>query len=389
MEISKKWKKTIQNDDDYPWLKTNKFIEKYFPKIILKEWNNWEWQIKSSITTYKQLQKYLKLTKSEINFFQKTNFQMPVRITPYYLSLIWNNPKSVLRRCMIPNSWELVKSFGEEIDPLDEDKCSPVKWIVHRYPDRALFLVTGFCSANCRYCTRSRIVSQKTNKMILKKQWIESIEYIKEHKEIRDVLISWWDPLTLNDNQINWILRQLSKIKHIEIIRIWTKIPVVLPQRITPKLINILKKYHPLWMSIHFTHWDEITKECKKACDILVDAWIPLGSQTVLLKGINDNIEAMKDLVHKLVKIRVRPYYLYQCDPILWSWEFRTDISVWINIIKWLRWHTSGYCIPHFVIDAPGWWWKIPLLPSYYIWENEKFHILRNYENKNFYYPKI
>lgn len=388
MENNKKLKKKTKSDDDYPWWKTIKFIEKYFPKIKLQDWNNWEWQIKNSITNYKQLEKYIKLTSRELNFFKKTNFQMPVRITPYYLSLI-NNKKSVLRKCMVPNSWELKTSFGEQEDPLNEDNCSPIEWIVHRYPDRVLFLVTGFCSANCRYCTRSRIIAQKTNKMIMKKQWLKSIEYIKSHNEIRDVLISWGDPLTLSDKQINWLLSKLSKIKHVEIIRIWTKVPVVLPQRITPELLSILKKYHPLWMSIHFTHWDEITRECKKACNNLANAWIPLWSQTVLLKNINDNIETMKDLVHKLVKVRVRPYYLYQCDPILWSWEFRTDVNIWINIIKWLRWHTSWYCIPHYVIDAPWWWWKIPILPQYYQWENENYHILKNYENKEFYYPKI
>jgi len=312
---------------------------------------------------------------------------LPIRITPYYASLMSrSSAEHPIRRTMVPVFDEMLVSQDEAADPLHEGHDSPVPNLVHRYPDRVLFLATGFCSAYCRYCTRSHMVA-KDKCHIGIKAWQPAIDYIKNHTEIRDVLISGGDPLTMAATHIEYLLKSLREIPHVEMIRIGTKVPVVLPQRITRSFVNMLKKYHPLYISVHFTHPDEITPEVAQACKRLVDAGIPLGSQTVLLKGINDNVETMTKLMHELLKIRVRPYYLYQCDPIPGSAHFRTSVNTGLQIIKGLRGHTSGYAVPHFVIDAPGGGGKIPLLPEYKIGYDSEGIILRNYENKLFHYP--
>jgi lysine 2,3-aminomutase len=277
-------------------------------------------------------------------------------------------------------------SPGEASDPLSEGNHSPVPNIVHRYPDRVLFLVTGFCSVYCRYCTRSHMVA-KDKCHIGIKAWESGLQYIREHPEIRDVLISGGDPLTMSDQQIEYLLARLRSIEHVEIIRIGTKVPVVLPQRITRSLVNIFRKYHPLYLSIHFTHPDEITPEVKEACDRLANAGIPLGSQTVLLKGINDDVTVMKKLMQGLLRIRVRPYYLYQCDPILGSAHFRTPIDKGLEIIRGLRGHTTGYAVPQYVVDAPGGGGKIPLLPDYFQGREDNYVMLKNYEGNIYKYP--
>ena len=292
-----------------------------------------------------------------------------------------------MRKCVVPMEEEYVCNQGEAIDPLCEENDSPLQNIIHRYPDRVLFLVTGFCSTYCRYCTRSRMVAKEKQYRFGKTELEKAFEYIAEHTEIRDVLLSGGDPLTLGDNQIDYILSRLRRIPHVEIIRIGTKVPAVLPQRITPSLVKILKKYHPVWMSLHFTHPSEITPEVKEACERLADAGIPLGSQTVLLKDVNDDVATMKNLMHQLLKIRVRPYYLYQCDPISGSAHFRTPVAKGLEIIQGLRGHTSGYAIPSYVIDAPGGGGKIPILPEYYMGKEENYVILKNYEEKTFKYP--
>ena len=366
-----------------------KFLQKFFPESTEKDWSNWRWQIKNSFTNIHQLQQIANLSENEIKPIIDYNDSLPLRITPYYASLISSeDSKQPIRRTVIPTLDELIISEGEASDPLSEGHDSPVQNIVHRYPDRALFLVTGFCSTYCRYCTRSHMVAKDKCHFGIN-SWKEAFQYLREHTEVRDVLISGGDALTMPDAHIEYLLSNLKQIPHLEFIRIGSKVPVVLPQRITKNLVNILKKYHPLWMSIHFTHPDEITPEVKEACERLADAGIPLGSQTVLLKGINDNIETMKDLVHGLLRIRVRPYYLYQCDPILGSSHFRTSVEKGLEMIKGLRGFTSGYAVPHYVIDAPGGGGKIPLLPEYYIGREGNYVVLKNYENKIFKYPDV
>jgi lysine 2,3-aminomutase len=364
-------------------------MQEFFPGTSLKEWNNWRWQIKNSFTSFESLEKIITLSPKEKEFRMKGNL-LPLRVTPYYASLLdKDNPDQAIRKSVIPEIGELMIMPGEKPDPLGEDGDSPVNHIVHRYPDRALFLSTGFCSTYCRYCTRSHMVSKKDKCHSSRSEWIAAINYIRSHPEIRDVIVSGGDPLTMPESKLEFLLSSLRNIEHVEIIRIGTKVPVVLPQRITPALMKMLKKYHPLYMSIHFTHPDELSLETKTACSRLADAGIVLGSQTVLLKGINDSVDIFKKLVHELLKVRVRPYYLYQCDPIPGSAHFRTSVEKGLEIMKGLRGFTSGYAIPHFVIDSPGGGGKIPLLPNYVEGKQNGDIVLRNYQNRLFYYPEI
>jgi lysine 2,3-aminomutase len=367
--------------------RSKEFMKSYFKNVSTPEWNDWRWQLRNSFSSLRQLGEFLKLSDEEM-FYVIGRQKPPLRITPYYASLLdRNNPAQPIRRTMVPVQNELLTTPEEKVDPLGEENQSPIPQLVHRYPDRVLFLATGVCAAYCRYCTRSHLVSKREKCHARISEWDAAIDYIRQHKEVRDVLISGGDPLTMSDNRIEYLLSRLRKIEHVEIIRIGTKVPVVLPQRITPSLIEMLKKYHPLFMSIHFTHPDEITTETAYACKKLADAGIPLGSQTVLLKGINDNVETFTKLTHELLKIRVRPYYLYQCDLIPGSSHFRTPVSKGLEIIKGLRGFTSGYAIPHFVIDAPGGGGKIPLLPEYVAGKDEYGYILVNYEGKTYRYP--
>jgi len=362
------------------------FLHRFFPLTSVEYWNDWRWQLRNSFTTLESLSRIMTLTDDEVYAIQKLKNRLPLRISPYYASLIYNTePGNPLRRTMIPSGDEMITTDAEKADPLDEMGSSPVPGIVHRYPDRALFTVTQFCSSYCRYCTRSHSVGKLGH--LTKGEWDRAFKYLAEHTEIRDVIISGGDPLTMNDEKIEYLLSNLRAIKHIEILRIGTKVPIVLPQRITPALVAMLKKYHPLFMSLHFTHPAEINDETKKACNMLADAGIPLGSQTVLLKGINDNPVIMKSLVQKLLAIRVRPYYLYQCDLIPGSSHFRTTIEKGIEIIENLRGHTSGYAVPQFVVDAPGGGGKIPILPSYVVESGPEKWVLRNYKKKQYTYP--
>ncbi len=366
-----------------------RFWEKYYPGATLQQWNNWQWQLTNSITTWRELSRYFTLSEGEMASMEKQK-RLPVRITPYYASLIDpSDQEQAIRRTMIPVEDELQLHPEEMADPLGEENQSPVPQLVHRYPDRALFLTTGVCAAYCRYCTRSHMVSKKDKVHSSLSSWETALEYIRNHSEVRDVLLSGGDPLTMSDNRIEYLLSRLRMIPHVEIIRIGTKVPVVLPQRITPSLVRMLKKYHPLLMSIHFTHPDELTPEVCFAVNRLADAGIPLGSQTVLLKGINDEVETYKELTRKLLKIRVKPYYLYQCDPIPGSAHFRTPVEKGLEIIRGLRGFTSGYAIPHFVIDAPGGGGKIPLLPDYVAERNQEGYLLRNYEGKQYLYREL
>ncbi|MDO9111117.1 MAG: KamA family radical SAM protein, partial [Desulfatirhabdiaceae bacterium] len=342
------------------------FLKRFYPDVTLAQWNDWRWQMKNSITDVQSLSRLITLSPAECTAPDIHPRTLPLRITPYYASLLdRENPDHPLRRSVVPTSEEYAFSPGESTDPLCEDEHSPVPGLVHRYPDRALFLVTGACSTFCRYCTRSRMVGKSDNASNNPAWWSAAIDYIQAHSEVRDVLISGGDPLTLPDDALESIVKRLRRIRHVELIRIGTKMPVSLPQRITSSLVSMLKKYHPLWVSIHVTHPDELTPEVEAACARLADAGIPLGSQTVLLKGLNDNISSLKDLMHGLIKFRVKPYYLYQCDPIPGSSHFRTPVSKGLEMIQGLRGHTSGYAVPTFAIDAPGGGGKIPLLPEY------------------------
>ena len=297
-----------------------------------------------------------------------------------------NEPDNPLRRTVIPTVHELFKVPGEANDPLNEEGQSQVPGLVHRYPDRVLLLLIDFCSVYCRYCTRSRMIGRgdiHAGGSRLEK----AIQYIRDTPTIRDVLLSGGDPLTLSDKKLDWVINQIRDIPHVEIIRIGTKVPAVLPQRITPQLVKMLRKYHPLWMSLHLTHPDECTPEAYRATRLLADAGIPLGSQTVLLKGVNDNVDTMKSLVHHLMKMRVRPYYLYQCDPVTGTSHFRTTVEKGMEIIRGLRGHTSGYAVPNYVVDAPGGGGKIPVMPNYVMGRQDNNLVLCNYEEKIFRYP--
>lgn len=364
------------------------FIRKNYPKTSIRDWNSWTWQLRNSIHTAERLKEIFGETYENVISSLPEN-HLPFRITPYFASLLSRfSPNHPLFRTMIPAKEELTTGNGEKNDPLDEANDTPVSHIVHRYPDRVLFTVTGFCAAYCRYCTRSHMVAQKNKCHVSKKSWDTGIEYIRSHKEIRDVLISGGDPLTLSDSRLEYLLSQLRAIPHVEIIRIGTKIPVVLPMRITKSLVKIIKKYHPVMMSLHFSHPDELSIETKEACIRLADGGIPLGSQCVLLKGINDRIETFKTLNHELLKVRVRPYYIYQCDPIPGSAHFRTEVKKGIEIIKGLRGFTTGYAVPHFVIDAPGGGGKIPILPESIKSIDKEGITLINYEGKEYIYPE-
>jgi lysine 2,3-aminomutase len=364
------------------------FQRKYFPLATTADWNSWEWQLRNSITSWKALQQVLRLSDDEMRAMTVESGNLPLRLTPYYASLLdAGDPMQALRRSVVPVTAEHLISCGEAADPLGEDTHSRVPGLVHRYPDRVLFLVTGFCASYCRYCTRSRLVGDQNKRHLNREQWDRALSYIELNPDVRDVLLSGGDPLTLPDNSLEYLLTRLSRIPHVEFVRIGSKVPVVLPQRITHSLVNLLKRFRPLWMSLHFTHPDEITPESAQACERLADAGIPLGSQTVLLKDVNDSVAVMKKLMHELLKIRVRPYYLYQCDPILGSSHFRTSVEKGLEIIEGLRGHTSGYAVPHYVIDAPNGGGKIPLLPDYYQGREDGDVLLRNYQKKIFRYP--
>jgi lysine 2,3-aminomutase len=367
--------------------RTQVFRKLFYPDIADPQWNRWQWQFGHRIRTAAQLETMLTLSPDERSALSRSGGALPLGVTPYYLSLVARDDDAQpLRRTVIPHPQELVRTPGEADDPLGEEADSPVPGIIHRYPDRALLMVTDCCSSYCRYCTRSRVVGH--GQVAAQAERLQrAIDYLRATPEIRDVLISGGDPLTLSDRRLDWILTSLRQIPHIEMLRLGTKVPAVLPQRITPPLCRMLRKHHPLWISLHFIHPDECTPESYLACTRLADAGIPLGSQTVLLKGVNDDVATMKNLFHRLLMMRVRPYYLYQCDPIAGSAHFRTPVAKGLEIIEGLRGFTTGYAVPHYVIDAPGGGGKIPLQPNYVLGRDADDLLLRNYEGKTFRYP--
>lgn len=355
--------------------------------IPAADWGDWTWQLKNRLTTAEQLEQYMTLTPDEKAGCLFANQKLALAITPYFFNLIdRNDPDCPIRKQVIPRAQEMVVSEEETLDSLGEDEHSPVPGLVHRYPDRVLFLVTDRCAAYCRYCTRSRLVSNAQD-YNFHPEFEQGLRYIEAHPEIRDVLLSGGDPLLLSDKKIEHLLSRLRAIRHVEFIRIGSRIPVFLPQRITPELAEIFKKYGPIWMSIHVNHPKECTAELRAACDRLAFAGVPLGNQSVLLKGVNDDAEVMKALVHRLLRMRVRPYYLYQMDLITGGSHFKVDVRKGIEIIKALRGFTSGYAVPQYVIDAPGGGGKVPINPDYVEKITDDEVVFRNYEGKSFTYP--
>ncbi len=354
-----------------------------FADVPAEQWNDWKWQVRNRIETLEDIRAYsdfLHLTDSELEGIDKCLRTLRMAVTPYYLSLIDpDDPHDPIRKQAIPSANELHRSPADLLDPLHEDTDSPVKGLTHRYPDRVLFLVTDQCSMYCRHCTRRRFAGQK-DAPLPAAQIDRCIDYIAAHPEVRDVLLSGGDPLLLGDEKLEYIISRLRAIPHVEIIRIGTRTPVVMPQRVTPELCAMLKKYHPIWLNTHFNHPSEITEESRAACARLADAGIPLGNQSVLLAGVNDCVHVMKKLVHDLVMMRVRPYYIYQCDLSLGLEHFRTPVSKGVEIIEGLRGHTSGYAVPTFVVDAPGGGGKIPVMPNYLISQTPHRVVLRNFE---------
>jgi lysine 2,3-aminomutase len=351
------------------------------------DWEDWHWQLKNRVCSKEALSQIIKLTPEEEQGINMASGRLSMAITPYWATLMEpDDPTCPFRRQAVPVVSEYVIGPHEMVDPCAEDRDSPALHLVHRYPDRVLLLATEHCAMYCRHCTRRRLVGKDAKETDSGQRFDAAIEYIKSNRKVRDVLISGGDPFILEDEEIESLIQKVRSVSHVEFLRIGTRVPVTLPQRISEKLVNMLKKYSPIWISIHFNHPKEITKRCKIACDMLADAGMPLGSQTVLLKGINDRPYIMKRLVHELLRIRVRPYYIYQCDPVRGTQHFRTPVAVGINIMEKLRGHTSGYAVPTYVIDGPGGGGKIPVGPNYILSQAKGKYVLRNYKGKIYTY---
>src|SRR5574344_1287443 len=362
--------KAIRNWKDIP----------LFKDVTDEQWNDWHWQVANRLDTVDKIKQVVNLTAQEEADITKVMDGFRVGITPYYASLMDpDDPRDPVRMQAVPTLAETHRSEADMLDPLHEDEDSPAPGLTHRYPDRVLFLITDQCSMYCRHCTRRRFAGQhdceSPSERIQK-----AIDYIARTPQVRDVLLSGGDALMVSDAMLDSIIQRLRAIPHVEIIRLGTRTPVVCPQRITDDLVNLLKKYHPIWINTHFNHSNEITPEATEACAKMANAGIPLGNQSVLLRGVNDFVHTMKDLVRDLVKIRVRPYYIYQCDLSMGLEHFRTPVSKGIEIIENLRGHTSGYAVPTFVVDAPGGGGKTPVMPNYIISQSPNKVILRNFE---------
>ena len=359
---------------------TNNNRKSMFPEVADEQWNDWKWQVKNRIETLDELKKCINLTAEEEEGIKQSLKTLRMAITPYYLSLIdINNPNCPIRKQAIPTIAELNNAAADLLDPLHEDEDAPVPGLTHRYPDRVLFLITDQCSMYCRHCTRRRFAGQYDSESP-SERITQAIEYIAKTPTVRDVVLSGGDALLVSDKMLESIIIRLRENPHVEVIRIGSRTPVVCPQRITDDLVNMLKKYHPIWLNVHFNHPNEITPESKVACERLADAGINVGNQSVLLRGVNDCPQIMKKLVCDMVKIRVRPYYIYQCDLSMGLEHFRTPVSKGIEIIENLRGHISGYAVPTFVVDAPGGGGKIPVMPQYLISQSPEKIILRNFE---------
>ncbi len=353
-----------------------------------ERWNDWKWQYSHRITSVDQLKKVLPLSLQEQSDIETCLGAFRMAITPYYASLIDpTDPNDPIRMQSVPSILETRPDPNDLLDPLGEQADSPVPHVVHRYPDRVLLLVTLQCSMYCRHCTRRRVVGEE-DRVITEAALQKAVAYVRSHEQIRDVLISGGDPLTMSTAKLEHIVSLLRAIDHVEIIRIGTRVPVVMPMRITQELTDMLKQYQPIWINTHFNHPKELTVESARACAAIVDEGIPLGNQTVLLKGINDDAETMKQLLLGLVKMRVRPYYLYQCDLSCGIGHFRTRVETGVDIMHALTGNISGYALPKYVIDAPGGGGKIPVGYEYVISKDDSEVVLENYEGKRYRYPQ-
>ena len=353
------------------------------------DWNDWRWQLKHRIVSLEKLQRFLPtLTPEEFEGTLLANHKLAMAITPYFFNLIDAGDENCpIRRQVVPRVEETYTAPWEMSDPCGEDSHSPVPGLVHRYPDRVLFLVTDRCAAYCRYCTRSRMVSNASG-YDFHPEFERQIQYVSQHPEIRDVLLSGGDPLLLGDDKLEYLLSRLRAIPHVEFLRVGTRIPIFLPQRVTPELCAMLRKYHPLFISIHSNHPRELTTEARDALGRLADAGVPLGNQAVLLRQVNDDPVVMRALTHKLLMCRVKPYYIYQCDLISGSAHLRSSVRKGLEIVESLRGHTTGYAVPQYVIDAPGGGGKVPINPDYILSRNQSRVIIRNFEGRIFEYPE-
>ena len=353
-------------------------------EVSPEDWEDWHWQLRNRIYTVEQLQEIIRLTPEEEEACSRKQGRLVMAIPPYWAALMDpEDPNCPIRRQAVPLAEEFEIGPNDMRDPCGEDSDMPVPGLVHRYPDRVLFLVTEQCAMYCRHCTRRRLVGENHGLM---NSYQRTFDYLKSHTEVRDVLISGGVPLMMTDVRLGQVLAALREIPHLEFIRIGSRTPVTMPQRVTPEFCEVVKKYKPIWMSLHFCHPKEVTPRLKHAMDMLADSGVPLGSQTVLLKGINDDPAAMKKLMHELLKARVRPYYIYQCDMAEGITHFRTSIETGVRIMEALRGHTSGYAVPTFVVDGPGGGGKIPLSPNYVISTKEGVVTLRNFEGKVYTY---
>ncbi len=361
----------------------------FWSHVSEADWNDWRWQLKHRINSLEQLERLMPtLSPEEHAGTLLANSKLSLAITPYFFNLIDPADENCpIRWQVIPRIEETNTAAWEMSDPCGEDAHSPVPGLVHRYPDRVLFLVTDRCASYCRYCTRSRLVSNASG-YDFHPEFEKQIAYVRNHPEVRDVLLSGGDPLLLSDDKLEFLLSQLRAIPHVEFLRIGTRIPIFLPQRITPELCAMLKKYHPLFISVHSNHPRELTTEVRDALGRLADAGIPLGNQSVLLRNVNDDVTVMRALMQKLIMCRVKPYYLYQCDLIAGSAHLRASVRKGLEIMEGLRGHTTGYAIPQYVIDAPGGGGKVPINPEYVLTRNADRVIIRNFEGKIFEYPE-
>ena len=378
----------MHQDDPHPDKAFVSHFPGHWPGVSPEDWNDWKWQMRHRVTTVEQLEKLIPLEPGERAGVILSGTKLSLGVTPHFFNLIDpDDSECPIRRQVIPRMEEATTSPEEMADPCGEDAHMPVEGLVHRYPDRVLFLVTDRCASYCRYCTRSRVVSGAGDQE-LHTNFEEIFRYLEKHTEVRDVLLSGGDALLFSDERLDHLLGRLRAIPHIEFVRIGSRVPIFLPQRVTPALCAVLRKHHPLWMSVHVNHPRELTVEVREALGRLADHGVPLGNQSVLLRGVNDDLPTMLALVRKLLQCRVRPYYLYQCDLIKGSAHLRAPVSKGIEIIEGLRGFTSGYAVPQFVIDAPGGGGKVPVNPGYVIYHDKEKVVFRNFEGKIFEYPE-
>lgn len=365
---------------------SSSFRHRFFPGATARDWSDWRWQLRNRIRDLAGLERVFRLSDDERAAVERLGGRLPLGITPYYAGLLsTDDPGDPLRRTKIPAGVEFERAPGEYDDPLGEEAHHVVPGLVHTYPDKVLFLVTDFCATYCRYCMRSRLVGQGTL-VPDHAMWERALDYIREHGEVRDVLLSGGDPLIMADDRLDWLLARLREIPHVEFVRIGTKVPAVLPQRVTPTLCRMLKRHHPLFMSLHFVHPRELTPETARACGRLADAGIPLGGQMVLLKGVNDDAATMKRLCQGQLRMRVKPYYLHQCDAIAGSAHFRTTVARGVDIVRSLHGWTTGYAVPQYMIDAPGGGGKVPVAPDYIVRKEGADLVIRNYAGRLYRY---